>query len=82
MPIISFMMQASVVFTLHLNCVEVNKLYIFFNETGDAWMLKNLTEVHLQAWIQYLYNILEDDILDQKIGSAFGQLYLYHNSVC
>jgi hypothetical protein len=57
-------------------------LYIFISEADYAWMLNFLTKIHPQAGIQYLHNMLEDDTLDQKIGSAFGQIYLNHNAVC
>ena len=62
--------------------VDVNGLYILITETDDKWVPKDLID-DPDACMQYLHEQLEDGSIGQRIGSAFGQWYLYGNTqVC
>ena len=59
--------------------VSVNGLFILITETDEQWVPKNLLD-DLDACMQYLHKQLEDGIIGHRIGSAFGQWYLYGNA--
>ena len=60
--------------------VEINGIYILITEASIQWMPKELVE-DPQSCIDHLYKMLEDGIIGEKIGNAFGQWYLYGNPV-
>ena len=57
---------------------SVNGLYILITETDEQWVPKELLD-DPDACMQYMHKQLEDGIIMQCIGSAFGQWYLYDN---
>ena len=59
--------------------VPVNGLYILITETDEQWVPKDLLD-DPDACMQYLHKQLEDGTIGQRIGSAFGQWYLYGNA--
>ena len=60
--------------------VNISGLYILITEVDIDWMPKDLIK-DPQACIQFLYSMVEEGTLGVKLGSAFGQWYLYNNSV-
>ena len=60
--------------------VKVNVIYVLITEAPVQWMPKELVE-DPQSCIQHLYKMLEDGIIGEKIGNAFGRWYLYGNLI-
>ena len=60
--------------------VDMSGLYILITEVDIDWMPKDLLE-DPRACIQFLHRMVEEGTLGVKLGSAFGQWYLYGNSV-
>ena len=60
--------------------VDQSGLYILIAEVAIDWMPKDLIE-DPDACIQFLHKMVEEGTLGVKLGSAFGQWYLYDNSV-
>ena len=62
--------------------VPVNGLFILITETDEQWVPNNLLD-EPDACMQYLHMQLEDGTIGHRIGSVFGQWYLYGNAqVC
>ena len=62
--------------------VDINGLYILITETDEKWVPIELVN-DPDACMQFLHQQLEDGTIGQRIGSAFGQWYLYGNTqVC
>jgi hypothetical protein len=60
--------------------VDQSELYILIAEVEVDWMPKDLIE-DPDACINLLYKMVEEGTLGVKLGSAFGQWYLYGNKV-
>ena len=60
--------------------VEVSGLYILISEVDIDWMPKDLLN-DPQGCMQFLHKMVEEGTLGVKLGSAFGQWYLYGSSV-
>ena len=59
--------------------IVVNGDYIFITKIDEQWVPKELTK-NPDAFMQYLQKQLEDGTIEQHIGSAFNQWYLYDNA--
>lgn len=60
--------------------IDISGLYILITEVDIDWMPKDLIR-DPEACIQFLHKMVEEGTLGVKLGSAFGQWYLYGNSV-
>jgi hypothetical protein len=59
--------------------VPVDGFYVLITETDEQWVPKSLLD-DPDGCMQYLHKQLEDGTIGQRIGSAFGQWYLYGNA--
>ena len=57
----------------------VNGLYVLITETEEQWVPNSLLD-DPDGCMQYLHKQLEDGTIGTRIGSAFGQWYLYGNA--
>ena len=60
--------------------VEVSGLFILLSEVDIDWMPKDLLN-DPQGCMEFLHKMVEEGTLGVKLGSAFGQWFLYGNQV-